>query len=59
MIYIYDYYIGERLFEFDKGGLGLSVGDGCCFYINFYSYLKYDLLLVDNVYNFFLMVGYN
>ena len=49
--YTYDYHTGERL--------GLSVGDGRRFYTNLYSYLKYDLSLVDNAHNFSLMVGYN
>lgn len=57
--YTYDYHTGERSSELDKGGLGLSVGDGRRFYTNLYSYLKYDLSLVDNAYNFSLMVGYN
>lgn len=57
--YTYDYYTGERSSELDKGGLGLSVGDGRRFYTNLYSYLKYDLSLVDNAHNFSLMVGYN
>lgn len=57
--YTYDYHTGERSSELDKGGLGLSVGDGCRFYTNLYSYLKYDLSLVDNAHNFSLMVGYN
>lgn len=57
--YTYDYHTGERSSELDKGGLGLSVGDGRRFYTNLYSYLKYDLSLVDNVHNFSLMVGYN
>ena len=39
--------------------MGLSVGDGRRFYTNLYSYLKYDLSLVDNAHNFSLMVGYN
>lgn len=57
--YTYDYHTGERSSELDKGGLGLSVGDGRRFYTNLYSYLKYDLSLVDNAHNFSLMVGYN
>ena len=57
--YSYDYHTGERSSELDKGGLGLSVGDGRRFYTNLYSYLKYDLSLVDNAHNFSLMVGYN
>lgn len=57
--YTYDYHTGERSSELDKGGLGLSVGDGRRFYTNLYSYLKYDLSLVDNAQNFSLMVGYN
>lgn len=57
--YTYDYHTGERSSELDKGGLGLSVGDGLRFYTNLYSYLKYDLSLVDNAHNFSLMVGYN
>ncbi len=57
--YTYDYHTGERSSELDKGGLGLSVGDGHRFYTNLYSYLKYDLSLVDNAHNFSLMVGYN
>ena len=57
--YTYDYHTGERASELDKGGLGLSVGDGRRFYTNLYSYLKYDLSLVDNAHNFSLMVGYN
>lgn len=57
--YTYDYHTGERSSELDKGGLGLSVGDGRRFYANLYSYLKYDLSLVDNAHNFSLMVGYN
>ena len=57
--YNYDYHTGERSSELDKGGLGLSVGDGRRFYTNLYSYLKYDLSLVDNAHNFSLMVGYN
>ena len=57
--YTYDYHTGERPSELDKGGLGLSVGDGRRFYTNLYSYLKYDLSLVDNAHNFSLMVGYN
>ena len=57
--YTYDYHTGERSSELDKGGLGLSVGDGRRFYTNLYSYLKYDLSLVDNPHNFSLMVGYN
>ena len=57
--YTYDYHTGERTSELDKGGLGLSVGDGRRFYTNLYSYLKYDLSLVDNAHNFSLMVGYN
>ncbi|EYA08276.1 tonB-linked outer membrane, SusC/RagA family protein, partial [Bacteroides fragilis str. S6R6] len=40
--YTYDYHTGERSSELDKGGLGLSVGDGRRFYTNLYSYLKYD-----------------
>ena len=44
--YTYDYHTGERSSELDKGGLGLSVGDGRRFYTNLYSYLKYDLSLV-------------
>ena len=55
----YTYDTGERSSELDKGGLGLSVGDGRRFYTNLYSYLKYDLSLVDNAHNFSLMVGYN
>ena len=55
----YTYHTGERSSELDKGGLGLSVGDGRRFYTNLYSYLKYDLSLVDNAHNFSLMVGYN
>ena len=39
--------------------MGLSVGDGRRFYTNLYSYLKYDLSLVDNAHNFSLMVGYD
>ena len=57
--YTYDYHTGERSSELDKGGLGLSVGDGRRFYTNLYSYLKYDLSLVDNAHNFSLMIGYN
>ena len=57
--YTYDYHTGERSSELDKGGLGLSVGDGRRFYTNLYSYLKYDLSLVDNAHNFSLLVGYN
>lgn len=57
--YTYDYHTGERSSELDKGGLGLSVGDSRRFYTNLYSYLKYDLSLVDNAHNFSLMVGYN
>ena len=57
--YTYDYHTGERSSELDKGGLGLSVGAGRRFYTNLYSYLKYDLSLVDNAHNFSLMVGYN
>ena len=57
--YTYDYHTGERSSELDKGGLGLSVGDGRRFYTSLYSYLKYDLSLVDNAHNFSLMVGYN
>ena len=57
--YTYDYHTGERSSELDKGGLGLSVGDGRRCYTNLYSYLKYDLSLVDNAHNFSLMVGYN
>lgn len=57
--YTYDYHTGERSSELDKGGLGLSVGDGRRFYTNLYSYLKYDLSLVDNAHNFSLIVGYN
>lgn len=57
--YTYDYHTGERSSELDKGGLGLSVGDGRRFYTNLYSYLKYDLSLVNNAHNFSLMVGYN
>ena len=57
--YTYDYHTGERSSELDKGGLGLSVGGGPRFYTNLYSYLKYDLSLVDNAHNFSLMVGYN
>lgn len=57
--YTYDYHTGERSSELDKGGLGLSVGNGRRFYTNLYSYLKYDLSLVDNAHNFSLMVGYN
>ena len=57
--YTYDYHTGERSSELDKGGLGLSEGDGRRFYTNVYSYLKYDLSLVDNAHNFSLMVGYN
>ena len=57
--YTYDYHTGERSSELDKGGLGLSVGDGRRFYTNLYSYPKYDLSLVDNAHNFSLMVGYN
>ena len=57
--YTYDYHTGQRSSELDKGGLGLSVGDGRRFYTNLYSYLKYDLSLVDNAHNFSLMVGYN
>ena len=57
--YTYDYHTGERSSELAKGGLGLSVGDGRRFYTNLYSYLKYDLSLVDNAHNFSLMVGYN
>ena len=57
--YTYDYHTGERSTELDKGGLELSVGDGRRFYTNLYSYLKYDLSLVDNAHNFSLMVGYN
>lgn len=57
--YTYDYHTGERSSELDKGGLGLSVGDGRRLYTNLYSYLKYDLSLVDNAHNFSLMVGYN
>ncbi|MFK2123381.1 SusC/RagA family TonB-linked outer membrane protein [Bacteroides fragilis] len=57
--YTYDYHTGERSSELDKGGLGLSVGDGRRFYTNLYSYLKYDLSLVDNAHNFSLMVGYS
>ncbi len=57
--YTYDFHTGERSSELDKGGLGLSVGDGRRFYTNLYSYLKYDLSLVDNAHNFSLMVGYN
>ena len=57
--YTYDYHTGERSSELDKGGLGLSVGDGRRFYTNLYSYLNYDLSLVDNAHNFSLMVGYN
>lgn len=57
--YTFDYHTGERSSELDKGGLGLSVGDGRRFYTNLYSYLKYDLSLVDNAHNFSLMVGYN
>ena len=53
--YTYDYHTGERSSELDK----LSVGDGRRFYTNLYSYLKYDLSLVDNAHNFSLMVGYN
>lgn len=36
--YTYDYHTGERSSELDKGGLGLSVGDGRRFYTNLYSY---------------------
>ena len=57
--YTYDYHTGEKSSELDKGGLGLSVGDSRRFYTNLYSYLKYDLSLVENVHNFSLMVGYN
>ena len=57
--YTYDYHTGEKSSELDKGGLGLSVGDSRRFYTNLYSYLKYDLSLVDNAHNFSLMVGYN
>lgn len=57
--YTYDYHTGERSSELDKGGLGLSVGDSRRFYTNLYSYLKYDLSLVENAHNFSLMVGYN
>ena len=32
--YTYDYHTGERSSELDKGGLGLSVGDGRRFYTN-------------------------
>ena len=34
--YTYDYHTGERSSELDKGGLGLSVGDGRRFYTNLY-----------------------
>ena len=57
--YTYDYHTGEKSSELDKGGLGLSVGDSRRFYTNLYSYLKYDLSLVENAHNFSLMVGYN
>ena len=39
--YTYDYHTGERSSELDKGGLGLSVGDGRRFYTNLYSCLLY------------------
>ena len=57
--YTHDYHTGEKSSELDKGGLGLSVGDSRRFYTNLYSYLKYDLSLVENAHNFSLMVGYN
>ena len=57
--YTYDYHTGEKSSELDKGGLGLSAGDSRRFYTNLYSYLKYDLSLVENAHNFSLMVGYN
>ena len=57
--YTYDYHTGERSSELDKGGLGLTVEDTRRFYTNLYTYLRYDLSLVDKAHNFSLMVGYN
>lgn len=57
--YTYDYHTGERSAELDKGGLGLTTTDTRRFYTNLYTYLKYDLSLMDNTHNFSLMAGYN
>lgn len=56
---VYDYHTGEVASELDKGGVGLNVDDGRRFYTNFYTYLKYELALMDKAHQFSLMAGYN
>ena len=57
--YTYDYHTGERSSELDKGGIKCRRWPPFLYQPLFYSYLKYDLSLVDNAHNFSLMVGYN
>lgn len=56
---IYNYHTGAQSGTLDKGGAGLTVSDNRVFYTNFYTYLRYDLGLMDNIHNISAMVGYN
>ncbi len=56
---IYNYHTGAQSGTLDKGGAGLTVSDNRVFYTNFYTYLRYDLGLMDNMHNISAMIGYN
>lgn len=56
---IYNYHSGEQSGTLDKGGAGLTVSDSRVFYTNFYTYLRYDLALMEQAHKISAMLGYN
>lgn len=55
----YNYHTGEQSGTLDKGGSGLTVSDSRVFYTNLYTYLRYDLSLMNKAHNISAMIGYN
>lgn len=55
----YNYHTGEQSGTLDKGGAGLTVSDSRVFYTNLYTYLRYDLSLMNKAHNISAMIGYN
>ena len=55
----YNYHTGEQSGTLDKGGSGLTVSDSRVFYTNLYTYLRYDLSLMNKAHNISAIIGYN
>lgn len=55
----YNYHTGEQSGTIDKGGSGLTVSDSRVFYTNLYTYLRYDLSLMNKAHNISAIIGYN